>query len=265
MREYRRNIMYKIFMQLFKVVMIMVFISSVVISQQHHLFSNILNQYVKNGLVDYKNLQNDIELNKYLEQLTSTNPEKLSKNEKLAFWINAYNAFTLQIIIENYPIESINELHTGGRIIGHILGKTVWDKEFITINHKKYSLNDIEHKILRKMSEPRIHFAIVCASISCPEILNEAFEADKINNQLENQARRFLNDKSRNHFDLKNRKAYLSKIFDWFDEDFGTSDENVLRFVSNYLPENLSEEIKHNLSRWEISFNDYNWNLNELK
>jgi hypothetical protein len=105
----------------------------------------------------------------------------------------------------------------------------------------------------------------VCASISCPELRNEAFEADRINDQLENQARKFLTDKSRNHFDIKNRKAYLSKIFDWFDEDFGKSDENILKFVSNYLPENLYTEIKHNLSNWDISFNDYNWNLNELK
>lgn len=243
----------------------MVFTSSFVISQQYKLFSNILNQYVKNGLVDYRSLQNDKELTKYLEQLTNTNPDKLSKNEKLAFWINAYNAFTLQVVRDNYPIESITDLHTGGRIIGHILGKTVWDKVFITINNKKYSLNDIEHKILRRMNEPRIHFAIVCASISCPELLDKAFEANKINDQLENQARKFLTDKSRNHFDIKNRKAYLSKIFDWFDEDFGNSDENILKFVSNYLPENLSTEIKPNLSKWDISFNDYNWNLNELK
>jgi len=234
-------------------------------AQTHKLFGDVLKKYVINGLVDYKNLKNDNQLDKYLTQLSNTNPDKLSHNEKLAFWINAYNAFTLQVIVDNYPVESITELHTGGKIIGYLLGKTVWDKEFITINNKKYSLNDIEHKILRKMNEPRIHFTIVCASISCPELLNEAYEADKIVKQLEGQTRKFMTDKSRNHFDVKNRKAYLSKIFDWFNEDFGKSEENVLKFVSQFIPEDISNDIKSNFPKWNVSYKDYNWNLNELK
>ncbi len=229
------------------------------------MFTNILKNYVKNGLVDYNGLQKDKELDKYLTQLSVTNPDKLNRNEKLAFWINAYNAFTLQVVRDNYPIESITDLHTGGKIIGYLIGKTVWDKEFITINNKKYSLNDIEHKILRKMDEPRIHFSIVCASISCPELRNEAFEADKLEAQLQEQSTKFLNDKTRNHFDIKNRKAYVSEIFSWFDEDFGKSDENILRFIANYVPDNISKDIKSNISKWDISYNDYNWNLNELK
>ncbi|NCQ19483.1 MAG: DUF547 domain-containing protein, partial [Ignavibacteria bacterium] len=113
-------------------------------AQSHQLFTEILNQHVKNGLVDYKNLKKDSRLEKYLVQLSNTEPEKLSRNEKLAFWINAYNAFTLQVIVENYPVESITDLNTGGKIIGYLFGKTVWDKEFILINKKKYSLGDIE-------------------------------------------------------------------------------------------------------------------------
>jgi len=234
-------------------------------AQEHESFTSLLKRYVVKGLVDYKNLKDDNQLDEYLSQLSNTNPDKLSRNQKLAFWINAYNAFTLQVVRDNYPIETITELHTGGKVIGYFLGKTVWDKEFITIKKKKYSLGDIEHNILRKMNEPRIHFAIVCASISCPELLNEAFEAEKINDQLENQARRFLNDKSRNHFDLKNRKAYLSKIFDWFDKDFGDSEKEVLKYVSQFIPENISKDIKNNLSNWEISYRDYDWNLNKIK
>ncbi|AFH49680.1 Hypothetical protein IALB_1974 [Ignavibacterium album JCM 16511] len=234
-------------------------------AQDHQLFTDVLKKYVINGLVDYKNLKNDKTLDKYLTELSNTNPDNLNRNQKLAFWINAYNAFTLQIVRDNYPIESITELHTGGKVIGYLLGKTVWDKEFIPINNKKYSLNDIEHKILRKMSEPRIHFAIVCASISCPQLLNEAYEADKIDSQLENQTRKFINDKTRNHFDLKNRKANISEIFNWFGEDFGKTDENILKFISNYVSDDISKDIKTNISKWNISFNDYNWNLNELK
>lgn len=248
-----------------KTLLLLLMFSQVIFSQQHQIFSDVLSKHVKNGLVDYKGLEKENNLNKYLKQLSSTNPDKLSHNEKLAFWINAYNAFTLQVVRDNYPVKSITDLHTGGKVIGYLLGKTVWDKEFISINDKKYSLNDIEHKILRKMNEPRIHFAIVCASISCPELRNEAFEADKIDAQLQEQTTKFLNDKTRNHFDLKNRKAYISEIFNWFGEDFGKTDENILKFIANYLKGDLSTDIKSNTSKWKISFNDYDWKLNELK
>jgi len=234
-------------------------------AQEHQLFTVILQKYVVNGLVDYKSLKNDNRLDKYLSQLSNTDPDKLKRDEKFAFWINAYNAFTLQIVTENYPIESITDLNAGGKILAYLLGNTVWDKEFITINNKKYSLNNIEHEILRKMNEPRIHFAIVCASISCPELLNEAYEANTLEKQLESQTRKFLNGKSRNEFNLKNRQAHISEIFNWFDDDFGDSDENVLMFISKYVPENTSRDIKSNVNDWKIFYNDYNWNLNELK
>jgi len=233
--------------------------------QQHKLFTEILAKHIKGGLVNYKELKNDNRLDEYLNQLENTDPDTLKRNEKLAFWINAYNAFTLTVIVDNYPIESINELHTGGRMVGHLLGKTVWDKEFITISNKQYSLNDIEHNILRKMNEPRIHFSIVCASISCPTLRTKAFEADRINEQLEVQAHEFINDKSKNSFDVKNRKAYLSKIFDWFDEDFGISSDEILKYISQFLPENTAKEINSHLSEWKLTYNDYNWNLNEIK
>lgn len=244
---------------------ILILSGNLAMAQNNQLFTNILSQYVKNGLVDYKNLKNDKRLNVYLAQLSHTDPQKLNRIEKLAFWINAYNAFTLQVIIINYPVKSITDLNTGGRIIGYLLGKSVWDKEFIIKNKKIYSLNDIEHKILRKMSEPRIHFAIVCASISCPPLRNEAYEPNKIDAQLTSQAEIFINDTSRNYFDLKKRRAYLSKIFSWFSQDFGKTDENVLKFISKYLPNTISNDIKDNLAKWNISYKNYNWNLNEQK
>lgn len=234
-------------------------------AQDHQLFTDVLKKHVRNGLVDYKNLKVDNTFDKYLSQLRATNPDKFDRNEKLAFWINSYNAFTLQIVIDNYPIESITDLHTGGKIIGYLLGKTVWDKEFITINNKKYSLNDIEHKILRKLNEPRIHFAIVCASASCPELLNEAFESNTLEIQLERQTIRFLEDKTRNDFDLKNKNANISELFNWFEEDFGESDEDILKFIAKYVSKNISTEILSNISKWSISHKDYDWSLNEIK
>jgi len=240
-------------------------IGNIIFAQSHQLFSDILSRNVKSGLVNYEELKNDERFEKYLTQLSNTNPEKLSQKEKLAFWINAYNAFTIKIIVENYPVESITNLNTGGKIIGFLIDKTVWDKKFISINGKKYSLGDIEHKILRKMNEPRIHFSIVCASISCPKLRNEAFEADKIEVQLKSQTVKFINDKERNYFDIKNKEAFLSKIFSWFSADFGESDENILKFIALYLPENISSDINNNLDKWVVSYKDYNWNLNKQK
>lgn len=235
------------------------------IGQSNKLFSEILHEYVYDGLVDYQSLKGNKKLEHYLEQLSETNPNNFSRNEKLAFWINAYNAFTLRIVLENYPIESITDLHTGGKIIAYLLGKTVWDKEFIRINKKEYSLNYIEHEILRKMDEPRIHFAIVCASISCPALRNEAYDADKIEYQLENQAKLFVNDSTKNSFDLKKREAYISEIFNWFSEDFGDSDNNILKFISDYLPANIKNDILIKTNDWEINYKNYNWNLNKYK
>jgi len=234
-------------------------------AQNNSIYNQLLKEYVKDGLVNYKELKNDKRLDDYLETISKTNPSNFKKNKKLAFWINAYNAFTLKVVAENYPIESITELHTGGRIIGYLLGKTVWDKKFIIINKKKYSLNHIEHKILRKMNDPRIHFAIVCASISCPVLRDEAYVAEKINEQLTEQTTLFFNDATRNYFDVKNRKAHISKIFSWFSEDFGDSDENILKFIAKYLPEQISKNITSNINDWDVTYNDYNWNLNDLK
>ncbi len=234
-------------------------------AQNNDIYNQLLKKYVKNGLVNYKQLKKDKRLDEYTDILSKTNPTDFSHNQKLAFWINAYNAFTLKVVAENYPIESITELHTGGKIIGYLLGKTVWDKKFIIINKKKYSLNDIEHKILRKMNDPRIHFAIVCASISCPELRNEAYEAKKIDNQLSEQTKLFINDSTRNYFDVQHKRAHISKIFSWFGKDFGSSDKNILRFISKYLPGEISKNIIANINDWDISYNDYNWNLNDSK
>jgi hypothetical protein len=246
------------------IIYIILFNSVIIFGQNHKLFTEILKDNVHNGLVDYKSLVGSEKLNEYLEQLSATDPDNFTKNEKLAYWINAYNAFTLQIILENYPIESITSLHTGGKVIGFLLGKTVWDKEFITINGKEYSLNYIEHEILRKMDEPRIHFAIVCASISCPAIRNEAYEADKIELQLEEETKIFVNDETRNVFNLEEREAEISQIFNWFGEDFGDSDENIIKFISEYLPENIKNDIIKNIDEWDVSNKSYDWGLNEI-
>ena len=147
-----------------------------------------------------------------------------------------------------------------------MLGTTVWDESFIIINQKKYSLNDIEHGIIRKQyKEPRVHFALVCASLSCPKIRNEAYEGYKLNSQLDNQAREFFNDNFRNKFDKKNKIAYLSKILEWYESDFAENGKQLLKFISGYLKPNLADNINSNIDRWEVDYLDYNWNLNDYK
>ncbi|MCF8260082.1 MAG: DUF547 domain-containing protein [Melioribacteraceae bacterium] len=236
-------------------------------AQDHSIFTTVLQKYVEDGWVNYEELKKDSEFKNYLEILHKTDPSKLNADEvKLAFWINAYNAFTLEIILEFYPVESINDLHSGGLYLGTVLGTTVWDKDLFEINGKMISLNYIEHEILRKdFEEPRIHFAIVCASIGCPQLRNEAFESDKIYKQLEEQSIQFVNDKTKNLFDLQNREAKISKIFDWFEEDFGENDEQVLIYLANFLPKEVAEDIKMNADKWDLGYTDYDWNLNDIK
>jgi hypothetical protein len=234
---------------------------------QHLLFTQLLNEYVHNGLVNYKELKDDKRLDEYLKQLENTNPENLlSDNNKLAFWINAYNAFTLKFIVDEYPVESINDLHWGGLYLGSILGPTVWDDEKILINGIKLSLNNIEHDILRrKFKDARIHFAIACASLSCPELRNEAFEGYKLDEQLNDQGVKFFSDDNRNRFDLKTRTIYLSKILDWYEDDFGSSDKEILLYVSQFIDEEIAKDIKMNTSLWNINYLSYDWDLNEIK
>ena len=247
-------------MKYFNLVALVFLLTSVVMNygQTHKIFTDILQKYVTDGFVNYKELAQDQEFETYLNQLSITDPSKLSEKEELAFWINTYNAFTIKAILDNYPVKSINDIKFGE--------KSVWDENFISINKKMYSLNDIEHKILRiKFKEPRIHFAIVCASISCPELRNESYEADNLDKQLQEQTVKFLRDKKRNSFDLKNKKANISKIFEWFGEDFGKSDKDILMYISNFLPDDVRKDIKQNINEWTISYKKYDWNLNEIK
>lgn len=232
-------------------------------STSFKIYDNLLKKYVHSGLVDYDNLSKDKDLNTYINALSKFDPNTLiSKEDKLAFWINAYNAYTLKAIVDEYPISSINDLHTGGRIIGHILKTTVWDKDFVVINNKKMTLNHIEHEIIRpKFKDPRVHFALVCGAFSCPPLRKEAFIGDKLNEQLDDQGKIFFNDVTKNSFDVKNKIAHISKILDWYGSDFGENDSQILQRIKNFLPTQIRESLNNN---WKIDFNSYNWDLNKV-
>lgn len=208
----------------------------------HTLFDKILGKYVSStGKVNYKGLKSDKKLlDQYLSELKKSPASKASKNEKLAFWINAYNAFTLKMIIDNYPVKSITSLYTG----------KPWDHPWIIIDNKTYSLNDIEHKIIRpQFKEPRIHFAVNCASVSCPPLANKAYTAENLESMLEKATSSFINSKENI---ITSSAIKLSPLFDWYKVDFG----DVRNFISKY------SKIKPSKSA-TISFLEYNWNLNE--
>jgi len=235
-------------------------------AESHRLFTTLLAGHVRNGLVDYAALRTDERLTQYCTQLAATNPDTIaSEKARLAFWINAYNAYTLKIICENYPVKSINDLHGGGLIVGTILNTTVWDKEWVTINRKKTTLNTIEHKTIRPVfHDPRIHFALVCAAKSCPPLRAEAYEEETLDEQLDDQGKTFLGNPLWNAFDPVRQEAFLSRIFSWYADDFGGKDERVLLFIARFLPKATANTIKVDPKVWKIRYNEYDWALNDL-
>ena len=226
----------------------------------HSLFTQVLAEHVDNGLVDYRMIKSDRNFDRYLSKLATTDPSALSSpSEQIAFWINAYNAYTLRLVADAYPVDSIHDIGTGGRIIGHLLKKTPWDIEMAEVGGQKLTLNHIEHEILRKQfTEPRIHFALVCAAVSCPPLRSEAYVAARLDEQLDDQARIFLADPTKNRFDSSKRRAELSAIFSWFKEDFGGSDGSVLAFVNPYVKPAID-------AKWALRQTDYDWSLNDQK
>jgi hypothetical protein len=221
----------------------------------HQLWDDLVKAHVKpNGMVNYRGfIQDKTKLELYLKLISENAPDRKtwSKNEQLAYWINAYNAFTVKLIVDNYPTESIRDL---GPKLKIPLIKDVWHYKFFKIGGEESSLDEIEHSILRKeFDEPRIHFAINCASVSCPPLLNEAFVADRIDAQLEKVTTAFINDPVRNK--ITSDEIQISSIFSWFKGDF-TKNGSLIDFLNNYSKVKIKPSAK-------ISHMDYNWNLNE--
>ncbi|MFQ5511415.1 MAG: DUF547 domain-containing protein [Candidatus Krumholzibacteriia bacterium] len=234
-------------------------------AEAHEALSAVLRKHVREGGVDYAALCGDARLPAYLARVAATDPGAIpDADSRLAFWLNAYNAFTLQVICDNYPVGSINDLHFGGLYVGSLTNKTIWDREFIVINGEELSLNDIEHKIVRRrFGDPRAHFALVCASKSCPALRAEAFEGQTLGEQLDEQARLFFSEEQKNHFDIENKTAHLSRILDWYAGDFGDSNEAILLFVARYVSDPLAAAIQGDPAAWDIKHTDYDWSLNE--
>ena len=210
----------------------------------HEAWDALLKKYVSaSGKVNYKGLKADkTKLEDYLKTLSGDAPEESwSKAEQMAFWINAYNAFTVKLIVDNYPLSSINKLH-GGK---------PWDHKWIKIGTKTYSLNNIENDILRpQFKDARIHFAVNCAAKSCPPLLNAAWTASNLNGNLDAQAKKFINNTAFNK--LSEKKVEVSKIFEWYADDFG----NLVTFINKYASTKVGAKAK-------VVYQEYDGGLNE--
>lgn len=217
----------------------------------HQIWTDLLCKHVDEaGRVDYEGfIRDSTSFADYLTLLSEHPPGKnWSEAEKLAYWINAYNAFTVRLILDHYPLKSIKDIGDGLPMIN-----SPWDIKFFKIGKTPFDLNTIEHEILRKQfEEPRIHFAINCASFSCPKLRNEAFTAQHLDFQLDDQIRNFLSNPDKNRFTTE--KNSLSKIFNWFSSDF-TQQTDLLGFIQLYKPD-LNREL-------QMEYMEYNWALNK--
>ncbi|MFY0673130.1 MAG: DUF547 domain-containing protein [Bacteroidia bacterium] len=212
----------------------------------HSTWDELLQEHVTvEGKVDYKGFEKDKErLNEYLRSLKRENPYGVwSKNEKLAYWINVYNAFTVKAILDYYPVSSITHIKPKN-------ANTIWKLKWIEIAGKQLSLDEIENDIIRpEFKDARIHFAVNCAAKSCPPLRNKAYTADRLNEQLNEQTRKFINDKSMNKIDAN--KAEISNIFYWYADDF-----KLVEFINKYSGVKITESTK-------ITYLEYDWELNE--
>lgn len=242
--------------------LILVFVTQPAVAFDFSGWDTLLKKYVapktidgvKLNAVDYKKLAKDPLYSKLVTDLEKASLSKLkTSDEKLVFWINTYNVMAAKMVLDHYPVKSIRDA-------GSFFRK-VWKKDVGKVAGKTRTLNEIEHEILRKMGEPRIHVAIVCASVSCPDLRPEAYTVQDIDRQLDEQFASFLaNSQKGLRLDERKKKLYLSSIFDWFEEDFEAKG-GVVTFLTPYAPESIRGKIK--AKSLKIDYLDYNWGLNE--
>ena len=228
----------------------------------HSAWDRLLGRYVdRDGMVDYtawKASHADRgELEQYLATLGAADLNApATEQEQLAFWINAYNSLTVQGILKVYPTSSIRN-HTA-----KIVGYNIWDDLLLPVAGTNYSLNRIEHEVLRPLGEPRIHFAIVCASIGCPRLLDEAYTPEKLDSQLAGNTRDFFARQGNFQADPAGRTVRVSSILDWFSEDFGPTPQQGLARLADYMPDETTKGLVTGQD-FSVSYLDYDWSLNE--
>lgn len=245
-------------------------IKNVPFEKDYITYGSVLQKFVVGELVDYRALNEDRgSLDDFVSQLATISKsdlEKMSKPEKMAFWINAYNSLTLRSIIDAYPVESIKDING------------VWDKKKWKVAGRSVTLDQIEHEILRPVfKDARVHFAVNCASIGCPPLMNKPFLPDLLDQQLDLMTRRFVNHPKRNKIDPDKKLINTSELFSWFGDDFisglnnpdiypnlSREDAAVISFIFNYIDSAKIIAIDPDLD-WSLAYDEYDWNLNEVK
>lgn len=228
----------------------------------HSAYDRLLKAHVVNGLVDYDAFKADPAFAGYLKLLAATNPASLPRTEQLALWINAYNAYTIQLINNKGERESIRNVN---KSLGFLKFKGPWSEAFAVVGGKTYSLDDIEQRTIRPtFREPRIHFALVCAAIGCPPLRSEAYTSARIEAQLNEQAVKFLTQTpSKNRVDVASRTVYHSQVFTFSNylNDFGGSKAAMGRFIARYYPAGPEKSLLESGDFTAVK-TDYDWSLN---
>lgn len=219
-------------------------------TSSHDSFDQVLQAHVNEGKVDYPAIKEDKRFQDYLTYLAETNPERFATdNEKLAFWINAYNALAIKGITDGLSPS------------GFFSRITYFKSTDYKLAGRDISLYDLERDIIIPFGDPRIHFAIVCASASCPNLISEAYIADKLEQQMEDNVRRFINNDFKNQFNPEKKIARVSKIFDWYPDDFKNYSGSVQKFLASYIEDTaLAKLLAEDLFR--IEYLKYDWSLN---
>jgi hypothetical protein len=245
-------------------------------------YDRVLKEFVdEDGMVDYRGLkENPDDLNTFMEKLASLNAEKfedLSVRVRVGYWVNAYNAATLKAIIDHYPLPRLADGLSGLRFPDNSIRQIdgVWkDLEWDVVGGPK-TLHEMEHEILRaRYNVPRIHLALVCAAMSCPELRREPYVGKRLAAQFDEQGREFFSQPDKFRIDRAEETVYISPIFDWFKEDFvrsygtdtgfrghGKEERAVLNFITRYLDEDDARYLRR--GDYDIEWLDYDWSLNE--
>ncbi|MCI5045804.1 MAG: DUF547 domain-containing protein [Aquisalinus sp.] len=229
----------------------------------HAAWGTFLGKYLKTAetgpnLVAYGQVSAEDKqaLKDYIDSLEAIDPTRLSEDEAFAYWVNLYNSVTIEVILDNYPVDSIRDIRSG------VFAAGPWKMDLVQVNGEDLSLDNIEHDILREyFNEPRVHYAVNCASIGCPNLVAEPYTGETLEAQLEAGAIRYVNDPRGVSFD-DDGDVTLSSIYKWFKEDFGTSQTQVLAHVRRYADDDLRAKLA-NVSR--IDGYKYDWALNETQ
>lgn len=227
----------------------------------HGPYSRLLQLHVtEEGLVDYDAFASSPAFAEYLQSLAEVDLEAMANNDRLALWINAYNAYTIQLILEHEERESIKNIN---KTLGLFSFGGAWKERLAHVGGESYTLDEIEHDIIREdFDEPRIHFAVVCAALGCPPLRREAYDGGRLDAQLHDQALRFLTlDLEKNRVDIAEEKVYLSPVFDWYREDFPEERAGLGAFLARYF-EPVEVRAFLRAGDFDVEHTHYDWALN---